>query len=307
MARFESEGMAPVSPARRVAVLGTGRMGGAMAGTLTRAGFDLVVWNRTAPMAEMVAQRAGAVAAESAARAVHGADVVISSLADDSAVGDVYTGEDGAAEGLGEGAVVLEMSTISPRTVRAIEPAITRHGADLLDAPVSGSVSLAEKGELTIMVGGDEDALERARSVLEALSSKLLHVGALGTGATMKLAVNALLHGLNVALSEALILAERAGVDGLTAYEVFASSAAAAPFVHYKRAAFERPDETSVAFSLELVAKDLNLIIDLAREVGAPMDQALANRAEVGSAIAAGFGQRDISAIAESLRRRPAS
>ena len=114
----------------------------------------------------------------------------------------------------------------------------------------------------------------------------------------MKLAVNALVHGLAVALSESLVLAERAGVERTTAYEVFASGAAAAPFVLYKRAAFERPDETPVAFSLELVAKDLDLILALAQRVGAPMPQADTNRDEVRSALAAGMGKRDMSALA---------
>jgi 3-hydroxyisobutyrate dehydrogenase-like beta-hydroxyacid dehydrogenase len=152
------------------------------------------------------------------------------------------------------------------------------------------------------MVGGDEAALERARPVLEAMSKKLVHVGALGAGATVKLAVNALIHGIGVALSESLVLAQRAGIERSTAYEVFASGAAASPFVLYKRPAFERPDETPVAFSLDLVAKDLDLILELAREAGAPMPQAESNRAEIGRAVEAGLGSADMSALARHLR-----
>jgi 3-hydroxyisobutyrate dehydrogenase-like beta-hydroxyacid dehydrogenase len=194
------------------------------------------------------------------------------------------------------------MSTIAPETVRKVARSVQGRGATMLDAPVSGSVPVVERGELLIMVGGDPDALERARPVLEALSSTIIHVGELGTGATMKLAVNALVHGLAVALSESLVLAERAGVERTTAYDVFASGAAAAPFVLYKRAAFERPDETPVAFSLELVAKDLDLILALAQRVGAPMPQAQTNRDEVRSALAAGMGKRDMSDLAGYLR-----
>jgi 3-hydroxyisobutyrate dehydrogenase-like beta-hydroxyacid dehydrogenase len=152
------------------------------------------------------------------------------------------------------------------------------------------------------MVGGDAGALDRARPALEALSKKILHVGDLGSGATTKLAVNALVHGLAVALSESLVLAERAGVERTLAYEVFASGAAAAPFVLYKRPAFERPDETPVAFSLDLVAKDLDLILAFADRVGAPMPQATTNREEVGAALAAGMSGKDMSALAEYLR-----
>jgi 3-hydroxyisobutyrate dehydrogenase/2-hydroxy-3-oxopropionate reductase len=282
-----------------VAVLGTGRMGGAMVGTLRRAGLDVVAWNRDRSKAETVAEGTGAAIADTAAEAAGRADVVITSLADDAAVEAVY----GAMiDGLTEGTVVLEMSTIAPHTVRALEPGVRGRGADLLDAPVSGSVSLVESGGLTIMVGGDAAVLERARPVLEALAARILHVGELGGGATMKLAVNALVHGLNAALSESLVLAERAGIERTTAYEVFASGAAGAPFVQYKRAAYERPDETPVAFSLELVGKDLDLILELAEEVGAPMRQAATNREQVRAALAAGYGERDLSAIATYLR-----
>jgi 3-hydroxyisobutyrate dehydrogenase-like beta-hydroxyacid dehydrogenase len=284
-----------------VAVLGTGRMGGAMVGTLRRAGFDVVAWNRDRSKAEAVARATGSRVAATAPEAVRGVDVVISSLADDAAVMQVY---DSVVDSLRLNTVVLEMSTIAPSTIRSIGPRIAGAGAVLFDAPVSGSVATVEAGELTVMVGGDGAALERARPALDALAAKIVHVGELGAGATMKLAVNALIHGLGIALSEALVLAERAGIERSTAYEVFAGGAAAAPFVKYKRAAFERPDDTPVAFSLGLVAKDLDLILDLAAEVGAPMRQAETNRAEVREAIESGLGEHDLSAIAGFLRRR---
>lgn len=291
--------MSRSDPVSKVALLGTGRMGGAMVGTLRRAGFDVVAWNRDRGKCHAVAHTSGAEVAEGAAEAASAADVAITSLADDAAVEAVYAD---AVEGFHAGQVVLEMSTIAPETVRKVARSVQGRGATMLDAPVSGSVPVVERGELLIMVGGDPDALERARPVLEALSSTIIHVGELGTGATMKLAVNALVHGLAVALSESLVLAERAGVERTTAYEVFASGAAAAPFVLYKRAAFERPDETPVAFSLDLVAKDLDLILALAERVGAQMPQAATNREEVGAALAAGMGESDMSALAGYLR-----
>jgi 3-hydroxyisobutyrate dehydrogenase-like beta-hydroxyacid dehydrogenase len=282
-----------------VAVLGTGRMGGAMVGTLRRGGFDVVVWNRERAKADQVARATGAEVAGTPSEAVAAADIALTSLADDAAVEAVYAD---AVEGFHPGQVVLEMSTIAPQTVRTIAPSVQGRGAAMLDAPVSGSVPVVERGELTIMVGGDPDALEHARPVLEALSSRIIHVGELGTGATMKLAVNALVHGLAVALSESLVLAERAGVERTTAYEIFASGAAAAPFVLYKRAAFERPDETPVAFSLDLVAKDLDLILALAERVGAPMPQTDTNREEVRAALESGLADHDMSALADYLR-----
>lgn len=270
-----------------------------MVGTLRRAGFDVLAWSRDRGKADEVAAATGSTVAESASDAAAAADIALTSLADDAAVQAVYSD---AVEGFHDGQVVLEMSTIAPETVRGVEPSVRARGATLLDAPVSGSVPVVERGELLIMVGGDAEALERARPVLEALSSRILHVGELGTGATMKLAVNALVHGLAVALSESLVLAERAGVERTAAYEVFASGAAGAPFVQYKRPAFEKPDETPVAFSLDLVAKDLDLILALAERVGAPMPQAASNREEIRAALAAGMAERDMSALAVYLR-----
>ena len=287
-----------------VAVLGTGRMGGAMAGTLRRAEFPVRVWNRTGSRAEEVAEPIGAEVAGTAREAVTGADVVISSLADDEAVMAAYMGPDGAVEALRDGQVALEMSTIAPHTVTRLGPEVERTGASLLDAPVSGSVSVVEQGRLTIMVGGDDRAQARAQPVLDALGDRVVHIGPLGTGATMKLAVNALIHAIDVGVSEALVLAEKAGVERSVAYEVFASGAAAAPFVLYKREAFEHPDETPPAFLMDLMAKDLDLILELADEVGASMDQARQNRETVGEALESGFGGRDLSAVAEFLRTR---
>ncbi len=287
----------------QVAVLGAGKMGGAMVGTLRRAGLEVTVWNRSRARAETLADRTGATVSDSAAEAIEGADIALSSLADDAAVLETYLGHAGAIAGCRAGLVVLEMSTISPTTVRRVAAEARARGAGFLDAPVSGSVPAAESGELTIMVGGDPDDLARARPILDVLARKVLHVGPIGAGATVKLAVNALVHAMDVALSEALVLAERAGVDRRAAYEAFASGAAAAPFVLYKRAAFEQPEETPPAFTLDLMAKDLDLILELARSVGAPMAQGERNREVVERALGAGFSGRDMSAVAEFLRR----
>jgi 3-hydroxyisobutyrate dehydrogenase-like beta-hydroxyacid dehydrogenase len=287
----------------RVAVLGAGNMAGAMVGTLRRAGFDVTVWNRTAARAEGVAETHDAATAATAAEAVRAADVALSSLADDEAVLATYLGEDGAASGAGPDQVLLEMSTIAPATALRTGVAVAERGAAFLDAPVSGSVPVVEKGELTIMVGGDEAALERARPVLDALAAKIFHVGSLGAGATVKLAVNALVHAIDVGLSEALVLAEKAGVDRTAAYDVFAAGAAAAPFVLYKRPAFEDPEHAPLTFTLDLMGKDLDLILSLAEEVGLSMGQAERNRELVREALSAGLSGRDMSAVAEYLRR----
>jgi 3-hydroxyisobutyrate dehydrogenase len=289
----------------RVAVLGAGNMAGAMVGTLRRAGLDVAVWNRTAATADAVARTHGAATAGSAEEAIGGADVVLSSLADDVAVEATYLGEHGAAAACGPSQVVLEMSTIAPATARRVAGAVEATGAAFLDAPVSGSVPTVEQGQLTIMAGGGAESIERARPVLDALAATVFHVGGTGAGATVKLAVNAMVHAIDVALSEALVLAEKAGVERAAAYDVFAAGAAGAPFVRYKRPAFEHPEDAPLTFTLDLMAKDLDLILSLAREVDASMGQAERNREVVGRALASGFSGRDMSAVAAYLRRSP--
>ena len=286
----------------RVAVVGLGRMGAAMARTLSKAGFDLVVWNRSHEAAEQVAADVGARVADSPAAAAASASVVVSSLADDAALIAVHSDGEGTVAGVGPGTVVVETSTVDPETILRLAPEFERHGAHLLDAPVSGSVGLVEQGALTSMVGGDASALETARPVIDALSKAIFHMGPNGSGATMKLAVNALVHAINVALSESLVLAEAGGVERSLAYEVFAASAAGSPFIQYKRPAFEQPEETPVAFSLDLVAKDLRLILGLADKLGVPMAQGAVNAAAAQAAIEAGLGGKDMSALAVHLR-----
>ncbi|SNT63329.1 3-hydroxyisobutyrate dehydrogenase/2-hydroxy-3-oxopropionate reductase [Asanoa hainanensis] len=276
-----------------VAVIGTGRMGAAMVGRLAGAGHPVTVWNRTSGRAAGLP----AVVAPTAREAVAGVAFVVVSLADDDAVREVYAD---LVRGLEPDAVVLETSTIHPDTVR--ELALSVGEAHLLDSPVSGSVALVAQGALTALVGGSGSALERARPILSTFASRILHLGPQGAGATMKLVVNSVIHGLNQAVAEALVLAERAGVDRTAAYDVLAASAVAAPFVAYKRDAYVNPDAAGVAFALDLVAKDLRLIDALATSVGARMPQLSANAAVVADAVSGGYGARDMSALAALLR-----
>jgi 3-hydroxyisobutyrate dehydrogenase-like beta-hydroxyacid dehydrogenase len=288
----------------RVALIGAGRMGSAMGGRVAAAGHDLVVFNRTRSRADDLAQQTGAQVADTAREAAAAAEVCVVSLADDAAVTATYLDDSGLIAGLQAGAVVCDTSTVAPATIGGLAPLVAQQDATLIDTPVSGSVSTVESGTLTIMVGGDQDALDRARPVLETFAKSIFHLGEVGAGATMKLVVNALIGALNVAVSEALVLAEKAGLDRQAVYDVFEASAVGAPYVKYKREAFLRPGQVPVAFSLGLSAKDSELIHDLAEQVGARMDQGEASRKLVADAVSAGMAERDISEVAEFLRRR---
>jgi len=287
-----------------VAVVGTGRMGSAMARSLARSGSDLILQNRTPDRAAALASELGGRTVATPAEAAAVADVVITMLANQEAVESAWNGPDGLLSGARSGSVLVDMSTVPPSVIESFAAGASAAGAGILDAPVSGSVPLAETGKLTIMAGGSAEDLERARPVLEQLATSIHHIGPLGTAAALKLAVNTLIFGLNQSVSEALVLAERAGISREIAYDVFVAGAAGAPYVNYKRAAFVDPEHTPVAFSLDLAAKDLRLILDLADAVGAPMPQTRVNQ-EIVQAATDEFGpDRDTSIVATHLRGR---
>ncbi|MEU6538162.1 NAD(P)-dependent oxidoreductase [Streptomyces sp. NPDC047000] len=290
-----------------VAVVGVGRLSRPMVVRLRRARYGVTVTNRTRERALNVAAETGAQVADSPREAASSADIVIVSLADDTAVHDVYHGSDGLLAGLRPGTTVLETSTISPRTVMSLVPHVLEREAVLLDTPVSGSVELAARGELTVLAGGPGEALARVRPVVDILATRVLHFGDSGRGSTMKLVINSLLLSLATALAESLVLAECAGIGRADAYDAFMQSAAAAPFVLYNRENFVRPREAATHMTLTLVAKDLSLIDALASSVGAPMAQLEASRGLIDQALAAGLGDRDGSVLAEFLRHTAAA
>jgi 3-hydroxyisobutyrate dehydrogenase-like beta-hydroxyacid dehydrogenase len=287
-----------------VGVLGIGRMGGAMARAIRAAGFDLVLWNRSPEAARRLADDLDAVVADRPADVAARADVTVSMLADGPAVAAVYGGDDGLIAGARPGTVLIDCSTVPPAVLLAHADAVRATGAGVLDAPVSGSIALAETGKLTLMVGGDAADVDRARPVLDALGATVFHLGPLGSGAAMKLAVNTVIFGLNEALAEGLVLAESAGITRAAAYDVLAASAVGAPYVGYKRAAFLDPEATPVAFALDLAAKDLRLIDELATSLGLDLPQADANLAVIEATAATRGGDRDFASVAGYLSER---
>lgn len=287
-----------------VALIGAGRMGSAMARSIARAGLPLVVHNRTRERAASLAGEVGGRIAETPAEAASLADVSLTMLADDAAVTAVYGGGTGLLAGARSGSVLVDLSTVTPDTIRGFATAAAERGVGLLDSPVSGSVALAGAGGLTLMVGGTAADLEKARPALEPLAKSIVHIGPLGTGAAMKLAVNTVIFGLNGALAEGLVLAEAAGIDRSLAWDVFAASAIGAPYVGYKRAAFVEPETTPVAFALGLAEKDLGLIGTLADRLGVPIPQARVNLDVIRAAEVDFSPGADFAAVAGHLRNR---
>ncbi len=277
-------------------------MGSAMARNILRAGFPLVVWNRTTERCIPLVEEGAEAAAEPASLA--GADVVVTMLTDGRAAQSVLV-ESGLLEKLRPGSVVLEMSTIGPAAVATLAADARRHDVQLLDAPVSGSVSVAEAAELFAMVGGDESAYERVKPVLDAMTKGHVLLGASGAGAAMKLAVNAMIAVTNESIAETLVLAERFGIERERAYDVLAGGVLASPFLLYKRGAFLRPDTEPVAFTTELMRKDLSLAEDLAAGLDVRIPTVAAAVAVLDEALRDGLGNADMASVISVLGGEP--
>lgn len=292
----------PDTVRRAVGLAGLGNMGRPMTERLAAAGLLAAVHNRTHSTAREVAGALGVPACRTPAALAVATDVLVTVVSDDEATAQLYDGPDGFLRALRPGALCIEMSTIGPEAVAALGARVAAAGAALVDAPVSGSTAMAANGELTILAGGDPRDVARARPVLDALGTRTLHVGPLGAGAALKLALNNIVYGLNQSVAESLVLAERAGIARECAYEALAHSAVAAPFVHYRRAHFERPGEQAPQMRLALAQKDLALIDAFADSVGASLPQAAVNRQVLHDATAAGHGAEDVTSVAVHLR-----
>ncbi len=205
---------------------------------------------------------------------------------------------------MGPGKTGVDMSTVSPVFSRELGDRLRAAGAAMVDAPVSGSVATAESAGLLIMAGGTEEDIERVRPVLETTSSAIVRLGDQGSGALMKVCVNAILFGLVQGLAENLVVAERSGIDRKAAFEVIVRSAIGAPAIQYRRREFEHPGEDPPMFTIDLAMKDLRLALDLASGVSAALPQTERTLGVMAEAAAAGFGQQDIAALAEYLRKR---
>jgi len=294
----------------RVSVLGLGRMGAAMAAALCAAGHEVTVWNRSEGGYSRLREELGTAGsvrgprrARTAAEAVANAEVVIAMLADGRVVLDVLFGESAVAAALPVDAVFCDMGTGKVSAAFQCATRLAASGRQFLDAPVSGSVSTVRAGQLLVMAGGRKDVVRRVEPLFGAFAARVVHVGDTGSGQVMKLSVNAIVHILDGALSEALVLAERGGVDRAMALKVISESVVGAPFVQYKRAAFEEPGQHPVAFTIDLMIKDLELVIELARERESPVPLTSAVASVAQAASAAGLGQHDMSELAVFLRR----
>src|SRR5271155_2496716 len=257
-----------------VGLIGLGLMGKPMGRNLLKAGFPLVVWNRTAARAdELVSEGAklGANPRETAAAA----DVLITIVSDPPALEEVLWGAQGAMEGLRRGSIYMDSSTISPELARRAAAACAERGVDFLDAPVTGGTWGAEKSELVFMIGGKAETLERVKPVLEAMGKRFFLLGPNGAGQTVKLAMNLILALEVDALAEAHALVTHSGVAGERLIEVLQSSMARAGVLDVK-APLMLKKEYPPSFPLRLMHKDIGLALDLAKQYAITLPAAAA-------------------------------
>ncbi|MEJ3657950.1 NAD(P)-binding domain-containing protein [Actinomycetes bacterium KLBMP 9759] len=267
---------------------GLGRMGRPMARNLELAGHAVLVHDPA-----LTGERAGSVAELAAA------PLSISMLPDGDTTRELV---DELVATAGAGHLHVIMGTVGPAVVRDLAAAAHANGVHVIDAPVSGSVGLAESAGITTMVGATEEQFARVRPVLAAMTSAQHHTGPVGSGSAAKLAVNTVLAALNHGIAEGLLLAEAGGLDAATFYDVLLTSAAAAPYVHYKRDTFLCPGSTAVAAPVSLIRKDVHLALRMANENGLSLPGTRTVAGVLDVAVEAGMGERDMAEVLAALR-----
>ncbi|MEV7378090.1 2-hydroxy-3-oxopropionate reductase [Streptomyces lydicus] len=283
-----------------IGFLGLGIMGSPMAVNLARAGHAVTGWNRSPGRADALVA-AGGKEAGSIAEAVRDADVVITMVPASPQVEAVAYGPDGILENARGGALFIDHSSITPRTSVDLAEAAAAKGIRVLDAPVSGGEAGAVEGALSIMVGGERADFDAARPVLDAVGTTVVHCGPHGAGQTVK-AANQLIVAVNLqALAEAVVFLEKSGVDLPAALEVLSGGLAGSTVLTRKKDALLTGDFRP-GFKLELHHKDMGIVTDAARTVGAALPVGAAAAQLVASAVARGDGALDHSALLRGVR-----
>ena len=285
-----------------VAVLGLGTMGHGMAANLLKAGFSITVWNRTQSKAEPLAHL-GATVARSPAHAAENASIVVAMLSDDAASRAAWLGQDAALAAMPAGSIAVECSTLSPDWIRDLHAAVTQRGLRMAEAPVTGSRTQAEAGQLNFLVGADEDTVATLLPVLQCMSKDILHLGPVGSGAQLKL-INNFLCAVQVAsFAEALTWMEQTGLRLDTALEFLKRGAPGSGILSAMSDRMTRRTY-EVNFLLRLMAKDQRYARAAAAQLGVDVSMASAALELFEQAEEQGLGEKDMSAVVEVVRRK---
>ncbi len=276
-------------------------MGSRMVDRLLGKGHKVTGYNRTRSKAQWLIDR-GMQWADSPRAVAAGADVTLSMVTNSAALEEIAGGPDGIVAGLGSGKIWIDMSTVGPGVSRALAAKVREKGADLLDAPVSGSVLTLQQDKLAVMVGGRADSFERVKPLLLDLGPKVTHVGENGLALVMKIATNLNLAVQMLAFSEAVLLAEKNGIARETAVDVLTHSAIASPMIQYRGPfVLKMPEEAW--FNVNMMQKDMLLALELGRKGDVPLPTTAAANEFLTAARAMGYVERDFAVVFEVLAK----
>jgi 3-hydroxyisobutyrate dehydrogenase-like beta-hydroxyacid dehydrogenase len=282
-----------------VGFVGLGVMGGGVTRRLLAAGHEVHGWNRTPEKAAALVDL-GLVLEDSPRAVAERADVVFSMVTNVAALRAVAEGEDGIVAGLGPGKVWVDMTTAAPAVSRELAEHVRETGADMVDAPVSGSVSTLEEGRLSIMVGGSEETFRRVEPILLDIGPKVTRVGDNGQALLLKIAINLSLHVQMVAFCEGLLLAEKDGIDREVALDVMLGSVIASPMLKY-RAPFVLDMPEEAWFDVNMMQKDMLLALEAGRQLDVPMPTTAIANELLTAARAMGLAHNDFAVVYEVL------
>ena len=281
--------------------IGLGVMGGQMVNRLLDKGHAVIGYNRTRSKAEWLIQKGmkwGATPREVAASA----DVTFAMVTNAAALAAVTEGADGMLAGIGAGKTFVDMSTVSPSVSRALAAKVREKGADMIDAPVSGSVITLQLGKLSLMVGGRRETFERLKPLLEDIGPKVTYVGDNGKALSMKIATNLSLAVQMLAFSEGVLLAEKSGIARETAVEVLTHSAVASPMIQYRGPfVLKMPDEAW--FDVNMMQKDMLLALEMGRQLDVPLPTTAVTNEFLTAARAMGWVKQDFAVVFDVLAR----
>ncbi len=285
----------------RIAFVGLGTMGAAMAANLRRAGFEVTGWNRSVGRGDDLAGLGGGVAT-SAAEAARTADIVVVCVSDTPDVEAVLFGADGVVEGLREGGLVVDCSTISPGATAGFARRLRERGIGFVDAPVSGGSEGARNATLTILVGGEPEDTERAWPVLQAMGKTITHFGPAGSGQAVKAVNQVVLAGAYLGVAEGMVLAMKAGLDPVAVAEAL-NGGAARSWVMENRSGRMIDNAYPLGFRTSLHLKDLAIALELARDTGTALPVTALCAAIESGLVARGYGDEDVSNVARAIRQ----
>jgi 3-hydroxyisobutyrate dehydrogenase-like beta-hydroxyacid dehydrogenase len=279
--------------------IGLGTMGGQMVARLLTKGHTVTGFNRTHSKAESLIGK-GMRWASSPREVASAAEITFAMVTDSAALRAIVEGPDGVLNGLGAGKIFVDISTVAPAVSRALAEKVRSKGADMLDAPVSGSVVTLQQGKLSVMVGGRAETFARVKPVLEDIGPKVTHVGDNGLALAMKIALNLQLAVQMMAFSEGVLLAEKSGIMRGTAVDVMVHSAIASPMVEYRGPfVLEAPPEAW--FNVNMMQKDMLLAMDLGRQLDVPLPTTAVSNEFLTAARGMGMAKKDFACVFDVL------